>query len=108
MIPEGGSASDGLLFVPEKNRVRVFNVCSGLWIRDIAGDGGLSGYLGDVLISMTGPGGTAELYVADYGNHRVVVVDPMTGGHIRSIGMGRGSGIYEDVGVALFQDDVSI
>ena len=96
MIPEGGSASDGLLFVPDKNRVRVFNVSSGLWIRDIVGDGGLSAYVRDVLISMTGPGGTAELYVADYGSNRVVVLDPMTGGHIRSIGMGRGSGNSED------------
>ena len=41
---------------------------------------------------MTGPGGTAELYVADSANDRVVVLDPMTGGHIRSIGMGEGSG----------------
>ena len=62
-------------------------------MRDILGDGQLGGYLRDVLICNTGPQGIPELYVCDSYNHRIAVLDPMTGGHIRYIGTGQGEGM---------------
>jgi hypothetical protein len=95
-IPPGVSVIDALLFVPGWNtrRIRVLNVSTGALVRDIVGDGLLGDYLYDVLISKTGLQGMAEMYVSDCSNHRIAVIDPMTGGHIRSIGRGEGAGMY--------------
>ena len=71
----------------------VLNVSTGALVRDIIGDSQLGGSLYDVLISTTGPQGTPELYVCDYDNHRIAVLDPMTGANIRSIGTGLGAGM---------------
>ena len=94
LIPAGGSVSDALVFVPENNtrRVRVFDMSTGVLVRDLVGDGQLSTSLGDVLIADTGPQGSPELYLCDRGNHRVIVLDPLSGMHIRDIGRGLGSG----------------
>ena len=95
-IPAGGSVTDAELYVPEcdARRIRVLNVSTGALVRDIVGDAQLSNSLYDVLISTTGPQGTPELYVCDFGNDRIAVLDPMTGAHIRSIGRGRGAGMF--------------
>ena len=81
LIPEGGSLTDALLFVPEQDtsRIRVLNVSTGDFVRDVVGDGTLSGNLQDVLICTTGPLGTPEMYVADMNNDRIAVLDPLTG-----------------------------
>jgi hypothetical protein len=94
-IPAGGSVTDAELYVPDEgtSRIRVLNVSTGAFVRDIVGDGQLSDLIYDVLISTTGPQGTPELYVCDFGNHRIAVLDPMTGAHIRSIGRGEGVGM---------------
>jgi hypothetical protein len=96
LIPAGGSVSDAQLLVPELNtrRIRVFNVSTGVLVRDIVGDGALGDRIRDVLICSTGPQGTPEMYVSNGSNHRIAVIDPMTGGHIRNIGIGEGSGMY--------------
>ena len=70
----------------------MLNVSTGELVRDIVGDGKL-GMLRDVLICTTGAQGTPEMYVSDYSNHRIAVLDPMTGGHIRYIGRGQGAGM---------------
>jgi uncharacterized protein YdbL (DUF1318 family) len=90
LIPAGGSVTDALLFVPDcsKKRIRVLNVSTGAFVRDIVGDGTLSFALRDVLISTKGPQGTPEKNVSDISNNRIAVLDPMTGGHIRYIGRG--------------------
>ena len=95
LIPAGGSVTDALLFIPECNtrRIRVMNVSTGALVRDIVGDGTLGVNLRDVLICTTGPQGTPEMYVSDTGNNRIAVLDPMTGGHVRYIGRGRGAGM---------------
>ena len=96
LIPAGGSVSDALLYVPEchTRRIRVLNVLTGVIVQDIVGDGALGDRLRDVLICSTGPQGTPEMYVSDRDNHRIAVIDPMTGGHIRNIGRGYGAGMY--------------
>ena len=96
LIPAGGSVSDAELFVPERNtgRIRVLNMSTGVFVRDIVGDGALGDRIRDVLICSTGPQGIPEMCVSDVSNHRIAVIDPMTGGHIRSIGRGRGAGMY--------------
>jgi hypothetical protein len=98
-IPAGGSVTDAELYVPElgNRRIRVFNVSTGAFVRDLVGDDQLSDDVSDVLISTTGPQGTPELYVCDFGNHRIAVLDPMTGAHIRSIGRGKGAGMYNNL-----------
>ena len=85
LIPAGGSVADALLFVADSRRIRVCNVSTGKFVRDILGDGQLGVSLYDLLICNTGPQGIPELYVSDFSNHRIAVLDPMTGGHIRYI-----------------------
>ena len=71
----------------------MLNVSTGAFVRDIVGDGTLGDNLRDVLICTTGPQDTPEMYVSDFFNGRIAVLDPMTGGHIRYIGRGHGAGM---------------
>jgi hypothetical protein len=98
LIPAGGSVTDAQLFIPEckTRRIRVLNVSTGALVLDIVGDGTLGDNLRDVLICTTGPQGTPEMYVSDSRNHRIAVLDPMTGGHIRYIGRRGEAGMYKN------------
>jgi hypothetical protein len=93
LIPAGGSVTDALLFVADSQRIRVFNVSTGEFVRDILGDGQLGGSLYDLLICNTGPQGIPELYLCEGSYHHIAVLDPLTGGHIRDIGRGQGADI---------------
>jgi len=87
LIPAGGSVEDALLFVPDfYPGIKVFNLSSGALVREIVGD--THSHYKDLLIVKTGPQSISEQYVCDAGTNRIVVLDPMTGDHIRSIGRG--------------------
>jgi hypothetical protein len=98
-IPVGGTAADALLFVADytANEVKVFDVNSGNLVRSITGNGKGSGTGQfnnpcDVCIANTGPQNASELFVSNCSNHVVMVLNPMTGDYIRSVGTGQGSG----------------
>ena len=96
LIPAGGSVTDALLFAHESDSpcIKVFNVSTGEFVRDLDGDDQFGDSLYVVLICNTGQQGIPELYVCDASNYRIAVLDPMTGDHIRYIGTGRGAGMY--------------
>ena len=91
-----GCEVEYLLYVAEygNGRIQVFNAMDGSHIRYIGegvgrGPGQLHGPCG-ITALLEGEGGISELFVADYGNHRVSVFDMSTGAFKRHIGHGQG------------------
>ena len=77
------------------HRIQVFNAVDGSHVRCIgqgmgAGPGQLNGPTGCVAL-LGDEGGMTELYVCEYGNHRISVFDLSTGVFQRHIGGGQGA-----------------
>jgi DNA-binding beta-propeller fold protein YncE len=92
-----GSVSELQLYVADFNnhRVEVFNPIDGTHIRSIGqGRGAEPGklvYPKSCTALSGGGGGVSELYISEFGNHRVSVFDIATGAFRRHIGAGQGT-----------------
>ena len=105
-----GSGAEYHLYVADygNHRIQVFNPVDGSHIRMIgqgrgAGPGQLTWPTGCTSLSGA-EGGISELYVSEFGNHRVSVFDMATGAFLRHIGAGQGANAGEmnsPVGIAL-------